>query len=170
MEARNVGLLVAAVVVLGFAEGSAQGRGDGAFQPLLADPKQPQFFATYLWDRSPRLGSRPASVGFGQTISLVRESDWELAIAAGVFSEFNMHSATKHLINTHYPVVLPLAYRQWQVGWSLVTGLELADPAAAASSGWRWRVLLKAYTGPSPYGEFYRDPVSSLGLGIGFAL
>jgi len=60
--------------------------------------------------------------------------------------------------------------RQWQVGWSLVTGLELADPAAAASSGWRWRVLLKAYTGPSPYGEFYRDPVSSLGLGIGFAL
>src|SRR2546422_3246407 len=94
MEARNVGLLVAAVVVLGFAEGSAQARGDGAFQPLLADPKEPQFFATYLWDRSPRLGSRLASVGFGQTIGLVRESDWELAIAAGVFSQFNMQSAT----------------------------------------------------------------------------
>ena len=275
MEARNVGLLVAAVVVLGFAEGSAQGRGDGAFQPLLADPKEPQFFATYLWDRSPRLGSRLASVGFGQTISLVRESDWELAIAAGVFSQFNMQSATNDLINTDYLVGLPLTYRhgswatrfrlyhqsshlgdeyllhtnaqrvdltfeaaellvskaianwrvygggeylfahspadlapgvlhggleyrqpealvhfgrfatgrlvagldarsvqdrQWQVGWSLVTGLELADPAAAAGSGWRWRVLLKAYTGPSPYGEFYRDPVSSLGLGIGFAL
>src|SRR3989454_6041334 len=75
MEARNVGLLVAAVVVLGFAEGSAQARGDGAFQPLLADPKEPQFFATYLWDRSPRLGSRLASVGFGQTIGLVRRSE-----------------------------------------------------------------------------------------------
>src|SRR3989441_6407811 len=253
MEARNVGLLVAAVVVLGFAEGSAQARGDGAFQPLLADPKEPQFFATYLWDRSPRLGSRLASVGFGQTISLVRESDWELAIAAGVFSQFNMQSATNDLINTDYLVGLPVTYRhgswttrfrlyhqsshlgdeyllhthaqrvdltfeaaellvakaianwrvygggeylfahspadlapgvlhggleyrqpealvhlgrfatgrlvagldarsvqdrQWQVGWSLVTGLELADPAAAASSGWRWRVLLKAYTGP----------------------
>src|SRR5437667_9575151 len=111
MEARNVGLLVAAVVVLGFAEGSAQGRGDGAFQPLLADPKQPQFFATYLWDRSPRLGSRLASVGFGQTISLVRESDWELAIAAGVFSQFNMQSATNDLINTDYLVGLPLTYR-----------------------------------------------------------
>src|SRR6266581_728346 len=247
MEARNVGLLVAAVVVLGFAEGSAQGRGDRAFQPLLADPKEPQFFATYLWDRSPRLGSRLASVGFGQTIGLVRESDWELAIAAGVFSQFNMQSATNDLINTDYLVGLPLTYRhgswatrfrlyhqsshlgdeyllhtnaqrvdltfeaaellvskeiaQWrvygggeylfahspadlapgvlhggleyrqpQVGWSLVAGLELADPAAAAGSGWRWRVLLKAYTGPSPYGEFYRDSVSSLGLGIGFAL
>src|SRR2546425_2924084 len=111
MEARNVGLLVAAVVVLGFAEGSAQARGDGAFQPLLADPKEPQFFATYLWDRSPRLGSRLASVGFGQTIGLVRESDWELAIAAGVFSQFNMQSATNDLINTDYLVGLPLTYR-----------------------------------------------------------
>ena len=60
--------------------------------------------------------------------------------------------------------------RGWQVGWSGVTGLELADPAAAPGSGWRWRVLLRAYTGPSPYGEFYRDPVSYVGLGIGFAL
>src|SRR3989475_5633970 len=111
MEARNVGLLVAAVVVLGLAEGSAQARGDGAFQPLLADPKEPQFFATYLWDRSPRLGSRLASVGFGQTIGLVRESDWELAIAAGVFSQFNMQSATNDLINTDYLVGLPLTYR-----------------------------------------------------------
>src|SRR2546422_1111837 len=111
MEARNVGLLVAAVVVLGFAEGSAQGRGDGAFQPLLADPKEPEFFATYLWDRSPRLGSRLASVGLGQTIGLVRESDWELAIAAGVFSQFNMQSATNDLINTDSLVGLPLTYR-----------------------------------------------------------
>jgi len=56
------------------------------------------------------------------------------------------------------------------VGWSFVTGLELDDPAAALGSGWRWTVLLKAYTGPSPYGEFYRDRVSSVGLGVGFTL
>src|SRR5438034_6744371 len=60
--------------------------------------------------------------------------------------------------------------RNWQVGWSFVTGLELDDPAAALGSGWRWTVLLKAYTGPSPYGEFYRDRVSSVGLGVGFTL
>jgi hypothetical protein len=51
----------------------------------------------------------------------------------------------------------------------LATGLELADPVAPPGSGWRWSVLLTAYTGPSPYGQFYRDHVSSVGLGVGFA-
>src|SRR5207249_2323386 len=111
MEARNVGLLIAAVVVLGFAQGSAQGRGDGVFQPLLADPKEPQFFATYLWDRSPRLGSRLASVGFGQTIGLVRPWDWGRAIAAGVCSQFNTQSAPNDLISADYLVGLPLTDR-----------------------------------------------------------
>src|SRR2546427_40994 len=111
MESRNDGLLVGAVVMLGFAEGAAQTRGVGAFQPLLADPKEPQFFATNLLDRSPRLGLPPPSVAFGQTIGLVSESDWELAIAAGVFSQFTMQSATTDLINTDYLVGLPLTYR-----------------------------------------------------------
>ncbi len=245
------------------------------FQPLLADPKEPQFFATYLWARSPRLASRLGTVGFGQTISLVRGRDWQLAIAAGAFSEFNMRSSTTDLLNTDYVVGLPLMYRhgalaarlrvfhqsshlgdeymvhthaqrvdltfqavellvatgtshgrvygggeyvfthspadlkavvlhggveyrqprallrlgrlavgrlvagldaksgqdrQWQVGWSLVTGLELGDPLAAVGSGWRWSVLLKAYTGPAPYGEFYRDHVASVGVGVGLTL
>src|SRR5207253_2849910 len=59
---------------------------------------------------------------------------------------------------------------KWQVGWSLVTGLELGDPVVALGSGRRCSVLLKAYTGPAPYGEFYRDYVSSVGVGIGFTL
>ncbi len=29
----------------------------------------------------------------------------------------------------------------WQVGWSVATGLELADPVAPPGSGWRWSVL-----------------------------
>src|SRR5438046_7204000 len=82
------------------------------FQPLLADPKEPRFFATYLWARSPRLASRLGSVGFGQTIGLLRGRDWQLAIAAGVFSEFNMQSSTTDLLNTDYLVGLPLTYRQ----------------------------------------------------------
>jgi hypothetical protein len=60
--------------------------------------------------------------------------------------------------------------RRWQVGWSVVTGLELADGANPPESAWRWSVLLKAYTGPAPYGEFYRDGVSSFGVGVGFTL
>src|SRR2546425_44951 len=59
---------------------------------------------------------------------------------------------------------------KWQVGWSVVTGLELGDPEVALGSGRRWSVLLKGYTGPAPYGEFYRDHVSSVGVGVGFTL
>ncbi len=245
------------------------------FQPLLADPKEPRFFATYLWTRSSRLASRLGSVGLGQTIGLLRGRDWQLGIGAAVFSEFNMQSSTTDLLNTDYLVGLPLTYqhgslttrlrlfhqsshlgdeymahtnarridltfqavellvarattrwrlygggdyifahsptdlkpgvlhgglefrqpasllrldrgaagrfvagldvksiqdRGWQVGWSVVTGLELGDPLADPESGWRWSVLLKAYTGPAPYGEFYRDYVSSLGVGVGFTL
>ena len=40
----------------------------------------------------------------------------------------------------------------------------------ALGSGRRWSVLLKGYTGPAPYGEFYRDHVSSVGVGVGFTL
>src|SRR5207244_11521603 len=58
-----------------------------------------------------RVRSRLASVGLGQTISLIREPDWEVAIAAGVFSQFNMQSATNDLINTDYLVGLPVTYR-----------------------------------------------------------
>jgi Protein of unknown function (DUF1207) len=245
------------------------------FQPLIADPKEPRFFATYLWTRSSRLASRLGSVGLGQTIGLVRGREWQLGIGAAVFSEFNMQSSTTDLLNTDYVVGLPLTYRHgslatrlrlfhqsshlgdeymahtnarridltfqavellvarettrwrvygggdyifahsptdlkpgvlhgglefrqpgsllrlgggtagrvvagldvksiqdrgWQVGWSMVTGLELGDPQSDAGSGWRWSVLLKAYTGPAPYGEFFRDYVSSLGVGVGFTL
>ncbi len=274
--------LILTAVLLGSRGAPAQavaapsGSSRGAiFQPLLADPKEPQFFAAYLVAHSQRLASRLGSVGFGQTIDLFGAREWQLSIAAGVFSQFNMRSATTDLMNTDYLVGLPithrsgalatrfqlyhqsshlgdgyilhahaqrvtysfeaaellasddlgnwrvygggeyifthapddlkpgilhggLEYRQkaaavhvgglatgrlvaaldgrsvqdagWQVGWSFATGLEFGDPGAAPGVGWRWSALVKAYTGPSPYGQFYRDHVSSLGFGVGFAL
>lgn len=275
---RFIGMLAAAAL-WGPAPALPQALGEGqppaVFRPLLADPQEPRFFATYLWSRSPPLGSRLGSVGLGQTIGLVRGRDWQFAIAAGVFSEFNMSSSTTDLLNTDYIVGLPLTYRrgswatrlrvyhqsshlgdeymlhthaqridltfeavellvasegsrwrvyggadyafahkptdlkpgvlhggleyrqprpllrigsltagrlvagldaksvqdrEWQIGWSLVAGLELGDPQAAEGSSWRWSVLLKGYTGPTPYGEFYRDHMSSAGVGVGFTL
>jgi hypothetical protein len=280
MQTKLVGALLMAALV-GSRGIGAQAPTDGArservvFEPLLADPQEPQFFATYLWARSPRLGSHLGSVGFGQTIGLVRGRDWQVAIAAGVFSEFNMQSSTTDLLNTDYLVGVPITYRRgsfatrfrvyhqsshlgdeyllhnhaqrvdltfqaaellvaneasrwrvyggggyifahapadlkpgvvhggleyrqprallrlgrfatgrlvagldakssedhkWQVGWSVVTGLELYDPDVPLGSGRRWSVLLKGYTGPAPYGEFFRDHVSSFGVGVGFTL
>jgi hypothetical protein len=259
------------------AAGLATGRGAAAqeafFQPVLADPKEPRFFAAYLLARSSRIAPRLGSVGFGQTITVLSSRDWQLAIAAGVFSQFNMRSTTTDLMNTDYLVGLPVTFRKgalvtrfqlyhqsshlgdgymahthaqrvtysfeaaevlvsqlvgnwrvygggeylfthapddlrpgivhggvdyrqhepllrlgrtavarlvagldgrgiedsgWQVGWSWASGLEFTDPVAAPGSGWRWSVLLTAYTGPSPYGQFYRDHVSSVGVGVGF--
>src|SRR6266540_3979693 len=265
MHARSV--LLALALTLGTAAAAAQGSAPvrPLFRAPLADPKEPQFFATYLWERSPRLASQLGAVGFGQTIGLVRAGDWQLAIAAGVFSQFDMTSRTTDLMNSDYLVGLPVTYqrgavttrfrlyhqsshlgdeymahtqahrvdltfeaaellvygggeyvlahsprdlkpavlhggvefrppaavarfgrfatgrfvaaldgksfqdRGWQPGWSVVSGLEIADPQAVPGSGWRWSLLLKAYTGPAPYGEFYRDRVASLGLGVGFA-
>ena len=274
MHARSV--LLALALTLGTAAAAAQGSAPvrPLFRAPLADPKEPQFFATYLWERSPRLAPQLGAVGFGQTIGLLRVEHWQLAIAAGVFSQFDMSSRTADLMNTDYLVGLPVTYqrgavttrfrlyhqsshlgdeymahtqahrvdltfeaaellvsgdvgawrlygggeyvlahsprdlkpavlhggvefrppaavarfgrfatgrfvaaldgksfqdRGWQPGWSVVSGLEIADPQAVPGSGWRWSLLLKAYTGPAPYGEFYRDRVASLGLGVGFA-
>ena len=254
---------------------SVAGASAPLFLSLVADPKEPEFFATYLWQRSSRLTSRLGSVGFGQTIGILRAPDWQLSIAAGVFSQFDLSSSTADLMNTDYLVGLPVAYRHgstamrlrvyhqsshlgdeymihahaqrvdlsfeaaellvarelahwrvygggeymfthspadlkpgvlhagleyhqpgslvrlgrlaagrlvaaldgrsvqdrgWQIGWSFVTGLELADPLVLPGSGWRWSLQLKGYSGPSPYGEFFRDRVSSLGFGLGLTL
>jgi hypothetical protein len=249
--------------------GGAFAQDSALFPPLLADPREPAFYATYLWDRSPRLGSKLATVGLGQTIGLLRAGTWEVAIAAGVFSQFNMETASNDLINADYRVGLPLTYRHgafatrfqlyhqsshlgdeyllhtgarranltfesaellmahagdswrvygggeyvfgrsppdlkpgavragleyrgrsavlrlgrvasgrlvagldvaaaqvraWQPGWSVVAGVEMTTPGSA----WRWTVLIKAYTGPTPYGQFYHDRLSSIGIGVGF--
>src|SRR5205809_621322 len=84
----------------------------GAFPPLLASPREPAFFAAYVWDRSARLASRLATVGLGQTISLVQSGRWEVGVAAGVFSQFNMDSRTNDLINADYLVGLPVVYHR----------------------------------------------------------
>src|SRR2546430_14207720 len=88
------------VAVLAAVPAAAQAPGPNpapgaVFQPLLADPKEPQFFAAYLWERSPRLAPRLGSVGFGQTIGVVNGRTWQAAIAAAGFSQFNLARPTE---------------------------------------------------------------------------
>src|SRR2546423_11826990 len=80
------------------------------FQPLLADPKEPQFFAAYLWERSPRLAPRLGSVGFGQTIGVGNGRTWQVAIAAAVFSQFNLARPTATRSEEHTSELQSLAY------------------------------------------------------------
>ena len=53
---------------------SPLGAQDGArtFAPLVADPKQPHFFAAWLWVTSPTVTGQVSSVGLGEDIGLIR--------------------------------------------------------------------------------------------------
>ena len=83
------------------------------FAPLIADPKQPHFFAAWLWVTSPLVTSQVASVGLGEDIGLVRgpRSHWQLSVAAGVFSQFNEETPSNDLINTDFVIGFPVTYR-----------------------------------------------------------
>lgn len=256
---------------------SAAQQGSIFFPPLLADPHEPGFFATYLVARTPHLASRIGSVGLGQTIQIVGSphTRWQLAVAAGVFSQFDMASSTNHLMNTDYIIGVPVSIRwgarsarvrvyhqsshlgeefldggavrrqllsfealeilladefsSWriygggeyrfqhapddlrpvvahagleyggsqplirlgrfgeghlvaaldgksfedregQVGWSLKTGLAFGSASGSGGRGPAWTVMLTAYRGPTPYGQFYQENLSSVGFGLGLAL
>jgi uncharacterized protein DUF1207 len=83
------------------------------FPPLRADPKQPGFFAAYLWANAVQRDTRIASVGMGEDIGLVRDSAgrWQLSVSAGVFSQFDMHTPSYDLLNTDFVVGIPFAWR-----------------------------------------------------------
>ena len=83
------------------------------FSPPVADPKQPHFFAAWLWVTSPMLTGQVSNVGLGEDIMLIRgrRRQWEVSVAAGVFSQFDMETSSNDLINTDFVIGFPLAYR-----------------------------------------------------------
>jgi hypothetical protein len=269
--------VAAGMLILGSAPGRAQEplpRGD-LFRPLLADPKQPQFFASALWIKGPRLDTQVSAVGLGESIGLVRapDGDWQVSVAAGVFSQFNLRTRSNDLLNTDFVIGVPVSWRRgrtsgrlrlyhqsshlgdefilntqpervnlsfeslealvsrelgswrayggaeyivrhepadlkagllhagveyrhpqslfrlgslgdgravaaldakssqerkWQMGWSVRAGLEFTP--AKPTTARRLSMLLHAYDGPAPYGQFYQDNVTWVGIGIHFSL
>jgi len=87
------------------------------FRPLLADPKQPQFFVNI--NRLKASGSRytVASVGFGETFGMYRflgsrEGDGlQLSVEGAIFARFNMEASSHDLINADYTIGIPATYR-----------------------------------------------------------
>lgn len=79
------------------------------FEPLVADPRWPHFYASYNYyeKAADEDIQHVGSVGFGETISIVRKSypsnlRWEAGIQAGVFAIFDLDSDSKDLINADY--------------------------------------------------------------------
>lgn len=119
------GAFLALLVALGLAgrvnaqAGRPHSLSDGdVFPPLLADPKQPHFFAAWLWIDSPLLRGSVASVGLGEEIGLLRgrEGRWQVSLAAGAFSQFDLDTPSNDLINTDFVVGFPIAFRRGPLG------------------------------------------------------
>ena len=87
------------------------------FQPLIADPKQPQFFVSINRFQSAGVRYTMASVGFGETFGLYRffgsrEGDGlQLSVEGALFAQFNLSTPSYDLINADYTVGIPVTYR-----------------------------------------------------------
>lgn len=88
------------------------------FRPLVADPKQPQFFVSFIEMRSPTERLTAASVGYGENFGLWRwpgaepGDGWQLNFAGGLFAQFNLDAPSSDLINADYTVGFSLTHRR----------------------------------------------------------
>jgi len=97
-------------------EGEGFPTGD-LFRPLIADPKQPQFFVSINRFKSSGVRYTMASVGFGETFGLYRffgsrEGDGlQLSVEGALFAQFNLDTPSRDLINADYTIGFPVTYR-----------------------------------------------------------
>jgi hypothetical protein len=88
------------------------------FRPLIADPKQPQFFVSFFRFESPGERFTMASVGFGETFGLYRffgsrEGDGlQVSVEGALFAQFNMNTNSYDLQNADYTIGIPVTYRR----------------------------------------------------------
>lgn len=92
--------------------------GGDLFRPLVADPNEPVFFASYLTGATPSRGSGTASVAFGTTVGFVRwrgpgpTDGIQVGLSGGVFAQFDMTKKSHDLINADYIIGFPITYRR----------------------------------------------------------
>jgi len=90
---------------------------DDVFRPLIADPKQPQFFA--IWQsttkRSNGTSANIGSVALGENFGFYTKrygcDGVQVSLLTGVFSQFNLDEPNAELINTDFNVGVPVTWR-----------------------------------------------------------
>lgn len=96
------------------------------FEPLVADPKEPQFSAgLHQVNSSGRLGEFTAGVvSYGENFGLMRlqvnsAQQWQVSITGGLFAQFNMDTDSKDLINADYGIGISGTHRRGPVSYRL---------------------------------------------------
>ncbi len=91
------------------------------FQPLIADPRETQYYAEYRWGDE-TLGTHTVGVAYGDTFPIYRWNNvfvfggaLQIGIQAGAWSVFNLGAEDMindwaQLVNTDYLIGIPLTY------------------------------------------------------------
>lgn len=88
------------------------------FWPLLADPKQPEFFVSWRRYKIEQEYFTTAAVGYGETFGLYRRAGkqpgdgLQIGIAGGLFAQFDLGAPSFDLVNADYTLGIPLTYRK----------------------------------------------------------
>lgn len=88
------------------------------FWPLLADPKQPEFFVSTRRYKLEDEYFTVAAVGYGETFGLYRragerpEEGLQIGIAGGLFAQFDLGAPSFDLVNADYTIGVPVTYRK----------------------------------------------------------
>lgn len=103
---------------LGLSEGTIPFPTGDLFRPLLADPKQPQFFVSLRRYDSVVDTVSTAAVGYGETFGLYRRpgsrtgDGLQVSVSGALFAQFNLDSQSNDLLNADYTIGLPVTYRR----------------------------------------------------------
>ena len=88
------------------------------FWPLLADPKQPEFFVSTRRYKVEGQYYSTAAVGYGETFGLYRregerpEDGLQVSLAGALFAQFDLGAPSDDLVNADYTIGIPLTYRK----------------------------------------------------------
>ncbi len=88
------------------------------FKPLLADPKEPRFYFSYLLLEFHSDKNQGAVGGYGEIFGLYRKGDgtdgygWQANFGGGVHAQFDLDSPTFDLVNTDYTLGFPFSFRR----------------------------------------------------------
>lgn len=87
------------------------------FLPLIADPKQPQFFIAAGHIDSPLDDTTLGVVGFGETFGFYRQEGkkpgdgLQIGLSGALFAQFNLEAPSADLVNADYTIGIPVTYR-----------------------------------------------------------